>query len=476
MTLERIPLRILGSALLVILISVVLLRFFPGYLTNTQFLAGIIFLQVLLAIVWNYRQRLMPALALAFLGAGTYTPLQPVFSPIRWVLLAIGALGGLALYLRERGHWFGLFHAIALSCILSSFASAVVSTYAEVSFLKAASLLLLFLYGISGARLVVLFSSWSFLSSLRIGLEVFTYITAVSYFVFHYSLMGNPNSLGAIMGVIVLPYLLWFALTSDDAGARHKRQLALIISICLLLSSYSRASIGAGFIAALLICFGLRQYKFFVRGLAVALLCAVVVAALVPMKSETSGQGQTPVAKFLYKGHESQNVLQSRLSVWDQTIDSIRSHPFFGTGFGTSLANENAGSSRLQGIRVSSDVGVREHGNSYLAIMEWQGLLGVIPFFALISLVALYAVRVFIQVRNIQDLSSPLIVFAAVMLGGLFHAAFEDWLFAVGYYLCVYFWIFAFIFVDLLHRASEPYPEAETTFTPVAQSAAGSAT
>lgn len=42
---------------------------------------------------------------------------------------------------------------------------------------------------------------------------------------------------------------------------------------------------------------------------------------------------------------------------------------------------------------------------------------------------------------------------AMVVLAGLVHAAFEDWLFAVGYYVCVYFWIFAFLLADLVPDA-----------------------
>ena len=57
-----------------------------------------------------------------------------------------------------------------------------------------------------------------------------------------------------------------------------------------------------------------------------------------------------------------------------------------------------------------------------------------------------------------------------VVLAGLVHASFEDWLFAVGYYLCVYFWFFAFLLADLIpedvvvplaptvSRASHPSP------------------
>jgi hypothetical protein len=31
----------------------------------------------------------------------------------------------------------------------------------------------------------------------------------------------------------------------------------------------------------------------------------------------------------------------------------------------------------------------------------------------------------------------------------MLHATFEDWMFAPGYYLCVFFWCMAFVLVDL---------------------------
>jgi hypothetical protein len=42
----------------------------------------------------------------------------------------------------------------------------------------------------------------------------------------------------------------------------------------------------------------------------------------------------------------------------------------------------------------------------------------------------------------------PTVPLAMVMVAGLVHAGFEDWLFAPGYYLCVFFWSMAFILVD----------------------------
>jgi len=44
-----------------------------------------------------------------------------------------------------------------------------------------------------------------------------------------------------------------------------------------------------------------------------------------------------------------------------------------------------------------------------------------------------------------------------VLLAGFVHASFEDWLFAVGAYPCVYFWVFAFMLADLM-PATAPAP------------------
>ncbi len=64
-----------------------------------------------------------------------------------------------------------------------------------------------------------------------------------------------------------------------------------------------------------------------------------------------------------------------------------------------------------------------------------------------------------------------------MLAAGLAHAAFEDWMFAVGYYLSVFFWAMAFILVDLLpETASAGYPNVafampEQKFEPATVSA-----
>ena len=42
------------------------------------------------------------------------------------------------------------------------------------------------------------------------------------------------------------------------------------------------------------------------------------------------------------------------------------------------------------------------------------------------------------------------VVFALVIAAGLVHAAFEDWMFAAGYYMSPLFWSFAFVCVDMI--------------------------
>src|SRR6476659_5818859 len=80
----------------------------PGYLTDIRVLGGLIFLEVLVAILWNYRQRFFVALIVAFLWAGTSVPLRGVWTSARWAVLAAGACVGAIIYLRDHRHRLGL--------------------------------------------------------------------------------------------------------------------------------------------------------------------------------------------------------------------------------------------------------------------------------------------------------------------------------------------------------------------------------
>src|SRR5580704_13232879 len=66
----------------------------PGYLLSTEYLGILIFLQVLAAVLWKFRQRFFPFLIAIFLGASMDLPFQSVWVSGRWFILGAGALAG----------------------------------------------------------------------------------------------------------------------------------------------------------------------------------------------------------------------------------------------------------------------------------------------------------------------------------------------------------------------------------------------
>src|SRR5258708_28708931 len=101
---------LMGGAFLVLL---VLLRS-PGYLANPEVLGAIIVAQVVFAALTRYRQSFFLILIAAFLWAGIDLPFRVAWLQGRWFVLAIGALAGVAIYLKDSNHHFGTFHLVAL--------------------------------------------------------------------------------------------------------------------------------------------------------------------------------------------------------------------------------------------------------------------------------------------------------------------------------------------------------------------------
>jgi O-antigen ligase len=313
-----------------------------------------------------------------------------------------------------------------------------------------------------------------FFRRVLLGCEILVWITAVCYLVFRFEFLGNPNSLGAVMGVVVVPILLWGLLITETTGPRIRLRLELTLACLLLMSSFARAGIGAATIASLLLCVCLGRYRFLIKSMAAAVLIAVCAVVVVPhsVRGPEIDSSASIQSAFLYKGHTTAGIFGSRQSVWQQTWASIQQNPWFGTGFGTSLISGDL--TRLHYAESHTDSWVqREHGNSYLAIAEWTGLLGVLPFYFLIALTAIKAGRVLTELRRTGNVFSAAVPAAAIVAAGLFHAIFEDWMFAVGYYLCVFFWAIAFIMVDVMPQTAVVYPPE--MFVPMSARYAGAA-
>jgi O-antigen ligase len=410
-------------------------------------------LELLCAAIWMYRQVFLPLTLVAFLFAGTGLAIGGGWTVARWVFLGVGAAVGSVLMLKERGHRFGLFHAIALFATLVALASAAVSRYPELAVLKALSLLLLFAYGASGARLAVAGREQHFFTGLLAGCQIFVGTLAVTYLLGR-EVMGNPNSLGAVTAVAGAPILLWGALL-DESPWVHRRHVAMYaVCMYLVFHSHARAGIGAALITCGLMCLALRKYKLFVQGLGAALILTASIAIVQP--AAFSNMIDAFSTSVVYKSHDpAQGFLASRESPWQAALDSINHNFWFGTGFGTTDNGQNATQSIDQ---FSTGQGVTsENGSSYLAIVEWVGMLGGLPFLVVLLAILGKVFRTVLWMFKTGNPCHPAVPIAMVMVAGLVHAAFEDWLFAPGYYLCVFFWSMAFVLVDVAPRS---LPEA----------------
>ena len=158
-------------------------------------------------------------------------------------------------------------------------------------------------------------------------------------------------------------------------------------------------------------------------------------------------------SSVLYK-NDSQGIFSSRLSPWQETIDNIRDHPWFGLGFGTAVNSTE--SDEANGAFASAGSITGEHGSSYLTILAGVGVVGAIPVAILLILIVRNVVGTILAMRNFDAVGHPAIILAMVMIAGIVHAAFEDWMFAPGNYLGVFFWTLAFVFNDFASPLVRP--------------------
>ena len=418
-----------------------------AFFGDVSFLGGILMLEVIVITLWNYAERFFVLLMIAFTWAGLNVPLQGAWrGGGRWVVLAAGAVAGFIVWTRNPRRPFGSMHLIAFFCICAAFVSATVSMYIRMASLKAFSLFLLFLYCASGVRVAISGRENRFFHGLLWACEIAVYATAICYFGLGLSIWGNPNSLGAVASVAFFPVLFWGWLISEGPSLKFRRLVAVLLCTFLVLSSMARAGMVSVMLVTGVLCFCLRQYKLLVKAVALVLLLVAITGMFDPDTLDAHLGGLKDA--LLYKGHKGEGVLGSRRSPWDQSIAAIKEHPWFGTGFGTSPTGDDPGLDF--GTVVSTHEANREHGSSYLSITEWVGLLGALPFVSLLGVTALNLWRVCVWMRRTANPRHYSIPLAMVVLAGLLHAGFEDWLFAVGYYLCVYFWSCAFMLADLV--------------------------
>jgi O-antigen ligase len=224
----------------------------------------------------------------------------------------------------------------------------------------------------------------------------------------------------------------------------------------------------AALVSSALLCVAMRKYRMMVKCAGAIIIMVSLFGVLQP--DAVSDTFSTLTASILYKGNRDTTVLASRESPWRAAVDSINNHLWFGTGLGTAETFKDP-QARATVFSSSADV-TNENGSSYLTILAGVGILGVLPFALLLLLLLNKACRTVAWLRKTTNACHPAVPLAMVMVAALIHAGFEDWLFASGSYLCVWFWSLAFILVDVA-----PSPPARGAFAwrlrPMQQDLAG---
>ena len=115
----------------------------------------------------------------------------------------------------------------------------------------------------------------------------------------------------------------------------------------------------------------LRKYRLLVNGMVVIALSSPAAAILRPEAFSNTLAAVTDTVIYKAKG-PNDGLLASRLSPWQDAVDSIRNHFWFGTGFGTS---DNGQDATEELGKFSTLVATSaEHGSSYLAFyLGWDG-------------------------------------------------------------------------------------------------------
>ena len=424
----------------------------PGAFANSTTLGAILVLEIVIACVWRFERTFFPAIMACFLLPATALPGAAESFTVRWLFLGVGALFGLVIWMRSnREKHFGVFHLIALFCTISALASASASASPGTGTLKAASLFLLLLYASTGGRVALAGRERAFVRGLMRACEVLVFFTFATYLV-GYHVFGNPNNLGATIAVVPAPVLLWGAMTAEDRRERRRRSVAVALCGILLYFTVCRAAIVADAVVVVALMLSLRRPGILVKAAFAGALLLEIMAVANPSQVDAVVDSMT--GRFLYKvSGQSNGVFGSRRGPWDQTIAAVKKHPWFGTGFGTSdLGSDRVG---IQGSSIYTKEGSnREHGSSYLAITEYMGMLGILPFLFLLAMVVRATVQVFSWIRGTGSVAHYAVPFALIATAGLVHAAFEDWLFAAGSYLCLFFWVSAFLLIDLASPAT----------------------
>lgn len=250
--------------------------------------------------------------------------------------------------------------------------------------------------------------------------------------------VGNPDFFSGIVGAAAIASV-WLILREDNVRFRAVGLVLLILELFILKRCGSMQGLVAFALGStFLLIVWLWQIKWKI-GVAA---CIAAALGLIPLMLGLLNMG--PAAKFVYRGS-----IQSRVDYWHAALSMFKAHPWFGVGL--ERFGQNYGQYAPQHQLVQGQ-GTDNAHNIFLQLLATGGLLVVLPYLFLLSVVFISAVRGMREAVGIERVD--MVALFSIWFALLFISAISIDNLGVA----VWFWITG----GALYAVSRPRPEEKS--------------
>ena len=367
-----------------------------------------------------------------------------VTSVMRFILLFL--LGGVSAYLTRKEKVSKNPVALGLGLVaLYSIGTSFWSFYPTISLLKGISILLMAVFLFFGPSALQLLhpgiGAKGFVIKVFFYFSIIIVISNALFFIImpgssfsdgrFYGWMGNPNNVGAIYGIFILP-VLGYEFKRDRFGfARLAFMLTFLLAAIQLFASRSRAGLLAGLFSLLVLSFGQKKQ---VKKL--SYLTIIGMLGFISLLVSLSNWENSLLRNLIYRNEvtlQGSGRLPAMAEVWN----NFKSHLILGSGLG--VADTGA---KRKALVTSSSGFQTEKSNSYLAALEELGIVGCLILIMTLLLPICKACLRELSAHTFETDRLNLTL-AAILIAGLVNTNFEAWLLSVGSFEGFYFWIVA---------------------------------
>jgi len=236
----------------------------------------------------------------------------------------------------------------------------------------------------------------------------------------------NSNYLGLLLGIFIIPIVY----------LKYKNRPAFILLLLnlvfILWETRSRAAI-----LSLLLIIAVYFYYHLKESKNMKKILIIFILVFIPI---VFGKVISRIQYYFVNKYEySNSILDTRSQLWEARIIGINAKPFLGWGFGINplLYSRDINEKIKNANKTDANT---EKGNSFLALLEESGIpLGLIQM-SLIGAIILKIIKLFKHNESLR-------ILYLVSVASFLHVNFESWLFYLGNFVSILFWLIILTFL-----------------------------